>query len=176
MEVRAKAKNIRTSSRKAKLVADLIRGMKVDNAISQLKFVNKKVTNPFMKLLRSAIANAVNNYELEEGNLYIKEIRVDEGRTLKRWMPRARGRATPLRKRSCHIQILLGELIDSGEKKAKKQKLEAPIKIDAKSVEKKGAKEDLKSAKQDKDSGVKNIKDQGTSQKKSSTLFRRKSG
>ena len=71
---------------------------------------------PISKLVKSAIANAVNNFDLSEDNLYIKEIKVDEGPTLKRWMPRAHGRATPLRKRTSHVYVTLGEIKDSGEK------------------------------------------------------------
>lgn len=129
MEIKAQVKHLRTSARKTRLVVDLVRGMQVEKALDQLKFVNKKVTRSVAKLINSAIANAENTYELSKDNLFIKEIRVDEGATLKRWMPRAHGRATPIRKRTSHIKLVLGEIKDSGEKKAKKQKIEAPVKL-----------------------------------------------
>lgn len=129
MEVKAKAKHIKMSPRKVRLVVDAVRGMKTDKALEQLSFINKLATKPIEKLLKSAIANAENNFELDKDNLFIKEIRVDEGVTLKRWMPRAHGRATPIRKRMSHISLVLGEIKDSGQKEAKKQKIEEPIKI-----------------------------------------------
>jgi large subunit ribosomal protein L22 len=113
MEVKASLKHLRTSPRKVRLVADMIRGKKVDGALNQLKLTNKKVTLPLYKLLMSAISNAENNFELKKDNLLIKEIRVDDGATLKRWMPRAHGRATPIRKRSSHIMITLDEIVES---------------------------------------------------------------
>ena len=131
MEIKAKLQNLKVSPRKTRLVVDIIRGLKIDDALNQLTFVSKKVTLPLKNLLDSAVANALNNFSLEKDNLFIKEVRVDEGRTLKRWMPRARGRATPVRKRTSHVTLVLGELVDSGEKKAKKQKIEAPVKLGA---------------------------------------------
>ena len=77
----------------------------------------------------SAVSNAVNNYELDKDNLFIKTIRVDEGKTLHRWTPKAHGRATPIRKRSSHIHIILAEIKDSGKKEAKKQIVEEPVKL-----------------------------------------------
>ncbi|MCK4540123.1 50S ribosomal protein L22 [Candidatus Parcubacteria bacterium] len=140
MEVRAKAKHIRMSPRKVRLVADIVRGLTVENAVNQLRFTNKKAVLPVKKLIESAIASAENNYELKQDNLFIKEIRVDEGATMKRWMPRARGRATPIRKRTSHINLILGELIDSGKIKAKKVTIDAPVKLGAKAKEDEGVK------------------------------------
>lgn len=129
MEVKAKAKHIKMSPKKIRLVVDIIRGMEVNKAIEQLDFANKTAKLPVKKLLESAIANAENNFELDKNNLYIKEIKVDEGATLKRWMPRAHGRATTIRKRMSHISLTLGEIKDSGKKEARKQKIEAPVKL-----------------------------------------------
>jgi large subunit ribosomal protein L22 len=151
MEVKAKAKHIRMSPRKVRLVADAVRGLGAEKALEQLRFINKKAVLPVAKLINSAIASAENNYELEKDNLFIKEIRIDEGVTIKRWMPRARGRATPLRKRTSHINLILGELVDSGVKKAKKKKIEAPIKLGAKAKEDEG----VKIKKEDKDAKIK---------------------
>jgi len=143
MEIKAQVKHLRTSARKTRLVVNLVRGMQVEKALDQLKFVNKQVTRSVAKLINSAIANAENTYELSKDNLFIKEIRVDEGATLKRWMPRAHGRATPIRKRTSHIKLVLGEIKDSGEKKAKKQKIEAPVKLGGETKKEKEAKEDV---------------------------------
>ncbi|RMD59477.1 50S ribosomal protein L22, partial [Candidatus Parcubacteria bacterium] len=114
MQVTAKAKYIRISPRKVRLVADIIRGLTVDEALAQLRFINKRAVVPVEKVLKSAIANAEHNYELEQDNLYIQEIRVDEGPTLKRWKPRAFGRATPIRKRTSIISVVLDEIKESG--------------------------------------------------------------
>ncbi len=140
MDVKAKAKYIRISPRKVRLVVDVIRGMQVEKALDQLNFINKRATVPVRKLLNSAIANATNNFELEKSNLYIKEIKVDEGPTLKRWMPRAHGRATMIRKRTSHISVILGELVDSGKREAKKEKVKEPIKLTTKPKEEEGIK------------------------------------
>ena len=75
----------------------------------------RKAAQPILKLVQSAVANAKHNYDLtDQANLFVKEIKVGGGATLKRWTPKAHGRATPIRKRSCHIDLVLGELSDSG--------------------------------------------------------------
>jgi len=137
MKIIAKAKHIRMSPRKVRLVVDVVRGKTVDSALGQLKFINKLAAGPVKKLINSAIANASHNYEIEKDNLKIDEIRVDEGATLKRWMPRAFGRATPIRKRTSHISLVLGEIKDSGEKAGKKQDITDPIKLGAEKEENK---------------------------------------
>lgn len=149
MEVRAKAKYIKMSPRKLRLIADVVRGAVVGKALEQLKFINKKAALPIGKLLNSGIANAVNNYELDKDNLYIKEIRVDEGPVLKRWAPKAHGRATPIRKRMSHIDLVLGEIKVSGKKKAKKEKLEAPVRLDAAAKKDEGLKIEEKKKKKE---------------------------
>ena len=116
MEVKASLKHLRISPRKVRLVANLIRGLETEAAISQLKFLNKKAARPVLKLLESAIANATNNYNLDKKNLRIKEIRVEDDKTLRRWLPRAHGRATILRKRMSHVYIVLSEIVSSGKK------------------------------------------------------------
>lgn len=140
MQVSAKLNNLKVSPRKVRLVVDVIRGMRVQKALDQLHFLNKKSTDPIAKLLNSAIANAEHNFELRKDNLLVKEIRVDEGITMKRSMPRARGRATVIRKRVSHVMITLGELVDSGAKKGKVEKIEAPIKLGANVKEDNGVK------------------------------------
>lgn len=129
MEVKATAKYIKISPRKIRLVLTAVRGLKIEEALNQLKFIKKEAVKPVIKLINSVVANAEHNFDLEKKNLYIKELRADQGPTLKRWAPKARGRATPIRKRTNHIVITLDELVASGKKQAKKQKLEAPVKL-----------------------------------------------
>jgi large subunit ribosomal protein L22 len=132
MEVKAKVKFIRMSPTKIRLVANLIKKMPVAKALDQLQFINKLAAKPVAKLVESAIANAEHNFELAKDNLFIKEITVGDGPTLKRWLPRAHGRATPIRKRTCHLNLVLAEIKASGKTGAKKQNLAAPIKLEAK--------------------------------------------
>lgn len=129
MEVKAKAKHIKTSPRKVRLVVDTVRKLTVGRSLDVLKFINKKAAKPVVKLLKSAMANAQHNFELDVDNLYIKTITVDEAQTLHRWLPRAHGRATPIRKKTCHINLVLDEIKPSGERKIKKQEIEAPVKL-----------------------------------------------
>lgn len=110
MEVKAKLRFLRIAPRKVRLVADLIRAKSALAAESQLSFMPKGSARPMLKLLNSAVANAENNFKLKKDNLYIKRIMVDEGPKLKRWRPRAFGRAAPILKRSSHITIILDEL------------------------------------------------------------------
>ena len=109
METKAVAKHIRVSPRKARQVIDLIRGKDVGEAFAILKFTAHKATGPIFKVLKSAVANAEHNYELNSDKLYVKEAFVDEGPTLKRMMPRAQGRADVINKRSSHITVVVGE-------------------------------------------------------------------
>jgi len=151
MRVKAKAKYIRMSPRKVRLVVDLIRGLDVEKAYTQLEFINKLAAQPVKKLIDSAVANAYHNFEIEKDNLFIKEIRVDEGPTLYRWTPKAYGRATPIRKRSSHIWLILDEKVPgkskvkSKKKDEKKQDLsKKPEKTDSKIKEKEQEKESVK--------------------------------
>mgnify|MGYP000471043569 CR=1 FL=1 len=130
METKATAKHIRMSPKKVRLVVDVIRGKEVNKALAQLNFINKKAVKPVKKVVESAIANAQHNYDLDKNNLYIKEICVDKGRTLYRYTPRALGRATPIRKRTSHINVTLGEIADSGVVESRKPEVEAPVKLE----------------------------------------------
>ncbi len=105
--ITAKLKHLRTSPRKVRLVVDLIRGLDVIVAENQLKFLPKRSAEPVLILLKSAIANALNDFNAVKENLFISKITVDQGPTLKRWMPRAMGRATPIMKRTSHLTIEL---------------------------------------------------------------------
>jgi ribosomal protein L22 len=117
--VRAQAKYVRTSSRKARLVLEHIRGRSVPEARTVLKFSTRAVATDIEKVLHSAVANAEANHGLNGDLLVVKECYADEGPTLKRFQPRARGRASKIMKRSCHITILLvqGEPKVSGKPK-----------------------------------------------------------
>lgn len=104
--VSAQLKNYRQSPRKVRLVADLVRGKNANEAIVKMRFLAKRAGSPIEKLIASAIANATNaGYDAE--SLVVKEIRVDQGLVMKRWMPRARGRAFPIHKRTSHVSVVL---------------------------------------------------------------------
>jgi ribosomal protein L22 len=105
--VRAQAKYVRSSARKARLVCDHIRGKSVEEARAILAHTSRAVARDWSKLLESAVANAENNHELVGEDLYVKAVHADEGPTIRRFRPRAMGRATKIRKRTSHLTILL---------------------------------------------------------------------
>jgi ribosomal protein L22 len=105
--VRASARYLRTSPRKVRLVADQVRGLRIDKARALLDFSPRGPAQEIRRLLDSAAANAENNHDLPSDELRISEIYVDEGPTMKRWRPRARGRATRIDKRTCHVNLAL---------------------------------------------------------------------
>ena len=108
--MKASATHIRIAPRKVRTVVDTVRGKSVSQAMSILAFTRKKAALPVQKLLKSAVANAAENNGISDvDTLVIDRIVIDEGPTLKRFMPRARGRATPIRKRTSHIRIILRE-------------------------------------------------------------------
>lgn len=109
MEARAVAKYIRISPRKVRQVVDLIRGKDLSEALAILQFVPKRSAQPVEKVVRSAAANAEYNHEMDPDALYVAEAYVDQGPTLKRIMPRARGMADRIRKRTSHITVVLRE-------------------------------------------------------------------
>ncbi len=104
---RAKARYVRSSASKARAVLDLIRGESCDRADEILQFSERRIARTVARCLDSAIANAEHNSNLPATELYVASCYADEGPTLKRWRPRARGRATPIMKRTCHITIVL---------------------------------------------------------------------
>jgi large subunit ribosomal protein L22 len=106
-EVTTRLRYLRAAPRKVRLLADLVRGMPLKEAKLQLEYENKNASLPLLKLLNSAESNATHNFKLDPEGLYIKEIRVDGGPVLKRYMPRARGRATPIRKKTSHVVVVL---------------------------------------------------------------------
>jgi large subunit ribosomal protein L22 len=107
--VRAQAKWVRTSARKARLVLDHIRGRSVPEARTILAFTQRAAATEIEKVLRSAVANAEANLGLDGDELVVHAAYADEGPTLKRWKPRARGRVNRIRKRTCHVTLILAE-------------------------------------------------------------------
>lgn len=108
-EAKAVAKYIRISPRKVRQVIDIIRGKDVQEALAILKFTPKRASVPVAKVVKSAAANAEHNYEMNKDNLYVAACYVDQGPTLKRWRPRAMGRADVIRHRTSHITVVLKE-------------------------------------------------------------------
>lgn len=106
--MKAVLKNYRQSPRKVRLIADLVRGKKVKKALATLALVNKRASEPFAKLIRSAEANAVSK-GVEADSLVIKSVTVDKGEVYKRYMPRARGSASAINRRNSHITVELGQ-------------------------------------------------------------------
>lgn len=109
MEVKAIAKTVRIAPRKVRLVIDLIRGKKISDAVSILRHTPKGASVVVEKVVKSAVANAVNNNQMDQSLLYIKKAYVDEGVTMKRYLPRAKGSANTILKRTSHITIVLEE-------------------------------------------------------------------
>jgi len=111
MEATANLRYLRITPRKVRVVADLIRGKKVDAALNMLAYVEKRAAGPLQKLLRSAVANAdqKSKGQLDVDSLYVKELTVDQGPSMRRFMPRAMGRAFKVIKRTSHISITVGE-------------------------------------------------------------------
>ena len=125
--VRAKARFVRVAPRKARLVADQVRGLAVNDARTLLAFSTRGAARDLARLIDSAAANAEANHELVADDLRIVEIRVDEGPTLKRWRARARGRVARIRKRTCHITVRLAQAapVQGGPRKAEAPPTEA---------------------------------------------------
>ena len=107
METRAVAKYVRVSPRKARIVIDTIRGKDVSEALESLQFNQRAVSETVSKVVSSAAANAEHNFGVRSENLYIKECYVDEGPTIKRYRPRAKGAASPINKRTSHITVVV---------------------------------------------------------------------
>ncbi|MDR1473729.1 MAG: 50S ribosomal protein L22 [Lactobacillales bacterium] len=106
---KATARTVRISPRKTRLAIDLIRGKKIADALAILKFAPNKAATIIEKVLSSAIANAENNFDLDKEDLYVSEAYVNEGPTMKRIRPRAKGSASPINKRTSHITVVVAE-------------------------------------------------------------------
>lgn len=119
--VTAQLNNLRQSPRKVRMVVDVVKGKGVIKALEQLEFVIRRPSKPVSKLLRSAIANAENNFNMVASNLYIKEFWVDEGVKLKRFMPKAMGAVGEIQKKTSHIRLVLAEKVPGlkGDKSTK---------------------------------------------------------
>ncbi len=109
MEVKASARYIRISPRKVRVVIDLVRGKSVSEALTLLKFIPKRASEPIAKVIASAAANAEHNFNLNKDNLVVSQAFVDQGPTLKRFHPRQRGQAFPILKRTSHITVTVKE-------------------------------------------------------------------
>jgi large subunit ribosomal protein L22 len=114
-EVKAFARYINVSPRKLRLVADLVRQTSVEQALEQLRFSSKNASKPLAKVINSAVANAVHNFNLNKDDLFVKTILIDQGPVFKRYAPRAQGRAFIERKRSSHISVVLEPRIRSAK-------------------------------------------------------------
>jgi len=136
MEVKASLRYLNITPRKTRLVANLVKGLEVERAKAQLLFCKKRAAKPILKLINSAIANARNNLGID-GNFYIKEIRVDQGPMLKRWMPRAFGRATMIQRKTSHVTLVL--------------EVKEPKKIERKKIEEEEEKEKMKVEKRERE-------------------------
>lgn len=118
-QVTAQLNNLRQSPRKVRMIVDLVRDKGVLKALQQLEFVIRRPAQPISKLLRSAIANAENNFNMVPSNLYIKEFYVDEGVKLKRYRPKAMGAVGEVQKKTSHIRLVLAEKVPGLKASAK---------------------------------------------------------
>ncbi len=118
--VKASLNDYRQSPRKVRLVANLVKGKQADTAIALLSFTVKEAAASIKKLIESGVANAKNNFNIESADLYIKDIQVNPGLVMKRSMPRARGSAYQIKKRTSHIDLILDVKVK--KEKAKKEK------------------------------------------------------
>lgn len=135
MKVQATLTNLRISPRKTRLVTRALVGTSVDVALLQLRKQTKKASSPLAKLIESAIANAEHNHQLGRRDLIIDDIRVGDGPRLKRWLPRAFGRATPLIRRGCNVTVIVSSV--AAPKIAQKEKAVKPAAQSKKVVSKK---------------------------------------
>jgi large subunit ribosomal protein L22 len=109
MQAKAIARTVGVTPRKARLVVDLVRGKTVVEALEILSVLNKSAVTPVTKVIKSAVANATNNFNMDESSLYIKEAYVDDSIRMRRYLPRAKGSASGLVKRTCHITIVVAD-------------------------------------------------------------------
>lgn len=117
--VTASLNDYRQAPRKVRLVANLVKGKKVGDAMSMLDFLVKEASGPMKKLIASAVANAKTNFNLSSENLFIKNVQVNPGTIMKRSMPRARGSAFPIHKHSSHVTLVLDVVVEKPKKVAK---------------------------------------------------------
>jgi len=150
MQVKVKLNNLRIAPRKVRLSADLIRGLEFHEAVNQLGATVKGANEYMIKLMNSALANAENNFGLDKNNLKVATVIVNEGPVMKRWMPRAFGRASMILKRTSKIELILEEIEEGKNRKTKEQmEKERKARMEAKKKEEKLTREQEK--KEDKD-------------------------
>jgi large subunit ribosomal protein L22 len=109
MEVQAIARNVRMTPRKVRLVGAAVKGKPLNEALAILRFMPQRASTPVLKAVKSAAANAENVFDLDPADLYVVRVVADGGRTLRRYRPKARGRMGPLRKRTSHVTVVVGE-------------------------------------------------------------------
>jgi large subunit ribosomal protein L22 len=109
MEVQAIARNVRMTPRKVRLVGAAVKGKPINEALAILRFMPQRASTPVLKAVKSAAANAENTFDLDPADLYVVRVIADGGRTLRRYRPKARGRMGPLRKRTSHVTVVVGE-------------------------------------------------------------------
>jgi len=172
MKLTSRIKHLHNTPQKCRLVVDLVRGVDVEDASKQLKNLRKKAAQPILKLLDTAVASAEHNNDMEKSNLYISQIFVDEGTVMKRWKPRAFGRANPIIRRTSHITLTLDERV-AGKKRVKTVEKDKKAKNQLESKKETDNKDDNKKNKFNKDNknSNKSSKDGGVFKK----MFRRKS-
>ncbi len=127
-EVKAQLNGLRMAPRKVRAVVNLVKGKDVVNALNQMEFLMKRPVLPLIKLINSAIASAENNFSMVKENLYIKEFLVNEGIKLKRYMPRAQGRAGEIQKKTSRVKLVLGERVAGLKKQVSDKKVQKEIK------------------------------------------------
>lgn len=127
-EVKAQLNNLRLAPRKVRAVVNLIKGKKAVDAVGQLPFLIKRPSIPLSKLIQSALANAENNFQMVRDNLFIKELRVDEGVKLKRFRPKAYGRVGPIQKKTSRITLILAEKVPGLKRKVETKSTEQEAK------------------------------------------------
>lgn len=172
MKVTTRARFLHIAPRKIRLTADLIRGMTCEEAQNQLKFQKKRAARTLLKILNSACANAEHNFDMVKENLYISDIFVDAGPMLKRWRPRAFGRAFPRTKKTSHVTLILNEKIPGKKKEKKEMEKRAKVTEMKKQEEKKVKKRILPpKAEAEKEAKIKPKKERGLLKR----FFRRKS-
>lgn len=140
-EVKAQLNGLRMAPRKVRAVTNLLRGKDVVHALNQMEFLIKRPVSPLIKLLNSAIANAENNLNMVKENLYIKEFLVDEGIKLKRYMPKAQGRAGEIQKKTSKVRLVLDERVAGLRGQASQKKVKAAPKVTEEKTESSVAKE-----------------------------------
>lgn len=148
MKVTAKLNNLRIAPRKIRLVTDMVAGLDVDDALNQLNATVKSGMRPVQKLLSSAISNGENNFGIDRNNMYVYKINVEAGPTLKRWMPKAYGRAGRILKRTSGIELILDERVEGKDRKSREQlEKEKKTRMESKRREEKKAQEKMEAEK-----------------------------